>query len=54
MPARTRANRPEERECLRRQAERDLGLRVVLRPVQTPEPAFRGRLSRRAGYRLVE
>jgi len=54
MPTRSRAERTEERERLRRQAERDLGLPVVLRPVQTPEPAFRGRLSRRRGYLLVE
>ena len=54
MPAQSRTDRPEERERLRRQAEQDLGLRVVLRPVQSPEPAFRGRLSRRPGYLLVE
>ena len=45
---------PDERDVLRLQAEDALGRRIVLRPIQSPEPGLLGRLLDRGGYLLVE
>lgn len=41
-------------ERRRREVERRIGMRVVLRGIRTPDPRFRGRVSERPGYLLVE
>lgn len=50
----TSRDKPDEWERLRAETEQAIGEPIVLRPVQVPEPAFRGRITQRAGYVLVE
>jgi hypothetical protein len=45
---------PDERDALCLEAQDALGLRIVLRVIQAPDPALLGRLSDRPGYLLVE
>lgn len=47
-------NKPDEWERLRAETEQIIGERLVLRPVKVSEPGFRGRLTQRPGYLLVE
>jgi hypothetical protein len=41
-------------ETLRRSVERQIGERIVVRGVRTPDPEFRGRISRQRGRVLIE
>ncbi len=48
------AGQADERDVLRLQAQDALGRRIVLQPLQTPEPDLLGRLLDRGGYLLVQ
>jgi hypothetical protein len=47
-------NPPDERDALRLETQDALGVPIVLRAIQTPDPALLGRLTERPGYLLVE
>ena len=45
---------PDERDVLRLEAQDALGRRIVLQPLQAPEPDLLGRVLDRSGYLLVQ